>query len=256
MQQKLLDAGETATRSGGTTLDAIRRSVGTLPRKWLVAITLLAGLSATLAVAVAAPSPDWTFAALSGPVQSAMSVAVPFFGVLLAGDLRRAPRPVRAAPTLLGALSVAAVAGVFGTLICVVMLAVSEPDAAHTPWSHVGTIAAGGVLVQMTAQLAGTGLGLLLRPPVVAFLATIVLPMGLWAVLGAVDVLRPAQGWLTPHPSVQNLLSGPMTPFMWGQWLTVLLIWGAGLNAVGVMLMKRRNLTDNPPQIPSNNSES
>ncbi|MGI5491238.1 hypothetical protein [Microtetraspora malaysiensis] len=255
MQQKLLDAGETATDSGRTTLDAIRRSVATLPRKWLAAITLLAGLSAALAVAVAAPSPDWTFAALSGPVQGAMSVAVPFFGVLLAGDLRRAQGPVRAAPTLLGALSVAAVVGLFGALICAVMLVVSEPEAAHTPWNHVGTIAAGGVLVQMTAQLVGTGLGLLSRPPVVAFLATIVLPMGLWAVLGAVEVFRPAQGWLTPYPSVQNLLSGPMTPLMWARWFAVLLIWGAGLNFVGVALLKRRNLTDNPPQIPSNNSE-
>ncbi|WP_066941557.1 hypothetical protein [Microtetraspora fusca] len=232
----------------------IRRSVGTLPRKWLAAITLLAGLSAALAVAVAAPSPDWTFAALAGPVQSAMSVAVPFFGVLMVGDLRRAPRPVRAVPTLLGALSVAAVVGVFGALICAAMLAVSATDTAHAPWSHIGAIAAGGVLVQMTAQLVGTGLGLLLRPPVVAFLATVVLPMGLWAVLGAVEVLRPARGWLTPYPSVQNLLSGPMAPLMWAQWFAVLLIWGAGLNSLGVALLKRRNSDDNSPQIPANNS--
>ncbi|NRQ32904.1 hypothetical protein HII36_13785 [Nonomuraea sp. NN258] len=47
-----------------------------------------------------------------------------------------------------------------------------------------------------------------LRPPVVTSLATIVLPLGLWPVLHGVEILRPAQAWLTPYFSVRNLLSG------------------------------------------------
>ncbi|MFR9776526.1 hypothetical protein ACL02O_10780 [Micromonospora sp. MS34] len=44
---------------------------------------------------------------------------------------------------------------------------------------------------------------------------------------------RPAQGWLAPYATVRNLLSGEMTPLRWAQWLTVLLLWGVGLNTLG-----------------------
>lgn len=93
----------------------------------------------------------------------------------------------------------------------------------------------------MVAGLVGTGLGLLLRSTVVAFLATIVLPLGLFGLLGAVDALRPAQPWLTPLGSVRNLLSGDMTVLRWAQWLCVLLLWGVGLNALGAALLNRRD---------------
>ena len=69
------------------------------------------------------------------------------------------------------------------------------------------TVALGGVLVQVLAHSVGTGSGLLLRPVVVACLATIVVPLGLWAVLGGIDVLQPAQAF-TPYATVRNLLSG------------------------------------------------
>ncbi|MEK8106879.1 hypothetical protein NKG94_20305 [Micromonospora sp. M12] len=111
---------------------------------------------------------------------------------------------------------------------------------ADEPWRFAGTVAVGSVLVQIVAGLVGTGLGLLLRSVVVAFLATIVLPLGLFTLLGAVDALRPAQPWLTPLGSVRNLLSGDMTPLRWVQWLCVLLIWGVGLNAVGAVVRHRR----------------
>jgi hypothetical protein len=96
----------------------------------------------------------------------------------------------------------------------------------------------GGVLVQVVAQLVGTGLGLLLRPVVVAFVATIVLPLGLWYVLGAVDALQPAQAWLTPYSSVRNLLSGRMSTAAWAHWLVVVLIWAVGLNAAGAARLR------------------
>ncbi|MFI2651698.1 hypothetical protein [Micromonospora fulviviridis] len=92
--------------------------------------------------------------------------------------------------------------------------------------------------MQIVAQLVGTGLGLLLRPAVVACLATIALPLGLWAALGGVDVLQPAQAF-TPYATVRNLLSGRMSAANWAQWLVVLLIWGVGLNIIGVARLKR-----------------
>jgi hypothetical protein len=221
------------------TLDAIRRSVGTRLRKWLVAITLVAGASAAVAMTAAMRPGELTFASLSEPVQMLMSVTVPFLGILLTRDLRRAPRATRLTPTLLAATLLAVAVGVFGVAVCVTALAVAPSGTAPAPWHHAGTVAVGSALVQIVAQLVGTGLGLLLRSFVVAFLASIVVPMGLWLVLGGVDVLRPAQVWLTPYATTRNLLSGQMNAETWAQWLVVLLIWGVGLNVVGAALMKR-----------------
>lgn len=249
MWRNLSETGETATGLGGETFAAIRRSTGTRSRRWLVAITLLTGLFAAVAMVMATPPADRTFVTLSGPAQSLMSVIVPLFGVLLAHDLRRAPRTLSVVPTLLAASLLAAVIGAGGTLICAVALAVASPDTAHDPWAHTGAIAMGSVLVQITAQLTGTGLGLLLRPVVVAFLATIVLPMGFLSVLSGVEALRPAQAWLAPYAAARNLLSGVMTPIMWAQWGVVLLIWGVGLNAAGTAWLRRRKPGSEPARI-------
>ncbi|WP_143194133.1 hypothetical protein [Micromonospora sp. CB01531] len=95
------------------------------------------------------------------------------------------------------------------------------------------------------AQLVGTGLGLLMRHPAIAFVASIVLPLGLWLLLGAIDVLRPAQA-LTPYSSVRHLLSGQMNALSWVQWLAVLLIWGVSLNALGAAQLRKRNHDGDP----------
>ncbi|MEV4656063.1 hypothetical protein [Micromonospora sp. NPDC049301] len=227
-----------------TTRGALRRAIGTRARRWLLAGTLLAGLLAAVALTAAAAPADRTFAALSDTVQSLMSVVTPLFGILLVRDLRRAPDAVRVFPTVLAVGLPAVVIGVGGVLICAATLALTPADVADEPWRHAGTVAVGSVLVQVVAGLVGTGLGLLLRSAVVAFLATIVLPLGLFGLLGAVDALRPAQAWLTPYGSVRHLLSGEMSVLRWAQWLTVLLIWGVGLNAFGAALLRRRRQPD------------
>lgn len=124
-----------------------------------------------------------------------MSITLPFVVVLLAGDLRRRPAPV--GPTLLAAVVVAATVGLFGDLVCALAVVVSGPDPAVDPWAGAAAVAVGSVVVQVVAQLVGTGLGLLLRPAAVAFLATIALPLGLWFLLG-VGPLRPAQDCRPP----------------------------------------------------------
>ncbi|MFC3502041.1 hypothetical protein ACFOOK_13870 [Micromonospora krabiensis] len=242
MRRHTVDADDAAITFGEATADALRRSVATRPRRWLVATTLLLGLLAAVAT-TAAPPEDLTFSTLSDMVQSLMSVTVPFLGVLLAHDLSRSPRTPRPGPTLLAAVLLAAAVGLFGILVSAAALALAPSDTAPDPWQHAATIAVGGVLVQIVAQLVGTGLGLLLRPTVVACLATIVLPLGLWALLGAVDALSPAQAF-TPYATVRNLLSGEMNAAKWAQWLAVLLVWGVGLNALGVARLKRRRPGD------------
>ncbi|RKN52858.1 hypothetical protein D7193_23870 [Micromonospora costi] len=221
------------------TLAALRRCGATRPRRWLVAVTLLLGVLAGVGVTAATPAGERTFAALADTVQSLMSVTVPFLGILLAHDLRRAPGTARLAPTMVAATLVAAAVGVFGVLVCAAALVLAPGGTAADTWRYAGTIALGSVLVQVVAQLVGVGLGLLLRSFVVAALASIVLPLGLYALLG-VDALRPAQGWLTPYATVRNLLSRDMDAVRWAQWLVVLLLWGVGLNAVGAARLRRR----------------
>lgn len=206
----------------------------------MLAGTLAAGLFCAVALVAAAAPADRTFAALSGTVQSVMSVLTPLFGILLVRDLRRASSTVHVVPTVLAVVLPAVVIGVVGVLICAATLALTPADVADEPWRFAGTVAVGSVLVQIVAGLVGTGLGLLLRSPVVAFLATIVLPLGLFGLLEAVQALRPAQPWLTLLGSVHHLLSGEMSLLRWVQWLCVLLIWGVGLNAAGVAALRRR----------------
>jgi hypothetical protein len=215
-----------------------RRAVRTTPQRWLVAITLLLGLLAAVAVAATAQPADRTLATLSVPVQSLMSVTVPFIGILLVTDLRRARRRTAIAPTWTAAIVVAVVIALFGVVVCVLALDVT-PQAAPGRWDHAAAIVVGGVLVQCLAELVGTGLGLLIRSPWIAFLASIVLPLGLWFALGAAGIIRPAQAWLTPYASLGKLLSGQMAPLDRAQWLVVLMIWGVGLNVVGARRVRR-----------------
>ncbi|MEV4498235.1 hypothetical protein AB0J84_21390 [Micromonospora arborensis] len=228
-----------------TTRSPLQRAIGTRARRWLLVGTLLAGLLAAVVLVAAAAPADRTFAALSDTVQSLMSVVTPLFGILLVRDLRRTDDAGRVAPTVLAVCLPAVVIGVAGVLICAATLALTSADIADDAWRHAGTIAVGSVLTQIGAGLVGTGLGLLLRSTVIAFVATIVLPLGLFAAL-SVDALRPAQAWLTPLGSVRNLLSGDMSLLRWVQWLCVLLIWGVGLNAVGAAVLRRHDRASEP----------
>jgi hypothetical protein len=212
-------------------LDAIRGSVGTRARRWLLALTLLAGLVAAVALTAALAPPERTFATIAGPVQSLMSAAVPLIGILLVTDLRRTSG-TGVVTTVLGAVVVAAAVGLVGAGFCAAALAFASSE---DPWRHAGAIAAAGVPVQVLAVLVGTGLGMLLPSRLVAFLGTIVLPLGLWFVLRGVN----AQAWLTPYAAAANLLSGRMTAVMWAQWLVVFLLWGVGLNVAGAARLRR-----------------
>ena len=240
------------------TLAALRRLVSTRPRRWLVAATFAAGLLAAVALAATTPADDLTFAMLAESAQSLMSVTVPFVTILLARDIRSSPsapgvgvayvgaeqgQARQAMPTLLAAAMFGAAVGAFGVLACAVSLAVAP---ASDPWQYAATVAVGSVLVQIVAALIGTGLGLLVRSWAVAFAASIVLPLGLWLLLGAVDALRPAQPWLTPYASVRNLLSGEMSALAWAQWLVMTLLWPVCLNAAGIARVSRRHRLNTP----------
>jgi hypothetical protein len=208
----------------------------------MVGATGLLGVVAAIGVPLGTHPAGRTLAAVSEPTQSLMSVTVAFLGVLLVGRLRRPVRPATILSAVGRALVLALLLAGFGVLVCVVATAAFPSAASGGRWSGAGMVVLGSLLVQGVAMLVGTGLGLLIRRRVLACLATIVLPLGLWWQLGAVAVLRPAQAWLTPYPSVQHLLSGEMSPTRWVQWLAVLAIWGLGLNAFGTLRAGRSQL--------------
>ena len=223
-----------AVLSGG------RRAAGTRTRRWIVAVTLLLGLSGAIAGAAGTPPTERTFAAVSGPAQSLMSIVVPFLGVLATAGIRRPRRASEVLAVVAGALGPALLIAAIGVLICAVTTALAPSAAPEDRWANAGVVALGSLLVQGVAQLVGTGMGLLIRRPTLAYAATIVLPLGLWRLCGSLAALQPAQAWLTPLPSVQHLLAGEMSPARWAQWLTVLAIWGLALNAVGTARAARR----------------
>jgi hypothetical protein len=225
---------------GAATGFMLGRSVATSSRRWLGGVTLLLGLLGVAAVVVGGRPIDGTFVHLSDSVQSLMSITLPFFGVLLARDVLRSRGEFRLAPTLLAAALLAAATALVGIVICAGAVTVVPSGSAVGRWNHAASVAACSLLVQIVAQSVGTGLGFLLRPAVLACLATMVLPLGLWFVLGSVDVLRPAQAWLTPYATVRNLLSGHMDALGWAQWSVVVLVWGIALNAVGASRVRRR----------------
>jgi hypothetical protein len=206
---------------GAATLDAVRRCLGTRPRRRTVGVTLVLALLAAEALGEVLKPEELTFAAISDPVQSLMSVTVPLLGILVVRD------QARLLPTLLAVALLAAALGALGAVLCA---AVTTRSDAPDPWRHAPTIALGSVLVQVLAVLVGTGVGRLVRPVPLAFLATFV-PLLLWLALRAAP--GSAQDWLTPYPTARHLLSGDMSGMAWPQWLAVFLLWGVALNAAG-----------------------
>jgi hypothetical protein len=228
---------DTETGSQATTgiESAAQRAWSSRGQRWILIATLGLGVIAAVGLGISGSPTDQTFRGVSGPVQSLISVLAPLVGVMLAKDLRADPhRPLGA--TLMAAAVVGAVMGAVGAVVCALTtLAADPPDA----WAHAGLIALGSVVVQVAAVLVGTGFGLLIRRPVLAFLATIVLPLGLWLILGQVSALKPAQAWLAPYPSAQRWLAGDLPGLAWLQWLVVVLIWAVGLNLAGAVRLAR-----------------
>lgn len=207
------------------------RDTGFRPRKWVLILTLLLGVLTAVLAVTGMQAAERTFAGISEQVQSAMSVLTPLIGILLVHDVRRAPG-ARLGPSLVVAAVTGAAVAVFGIAVSAATVALAAPSGGDV-WGDVGLIALASVLVQILASFVGTGFGLLLRWKLAAFLATIVLPGGLFYLLGAFDALRPAQPWLTPFGSVGRLMSGEMTGTGWVQWLVMASIWGLGLNLLG-----------------------
>lgn len=213
----------------------LRRAVGTRGRRVLLLVTVGVGILAAAALMAGLPAAERTAATFGQPVHAFISVPLPFVGVLLANDLRRTPG-ARVLPTLAGATLIAVAAGLAGDLISVAAPAASGSTAPDR-WAGVGGIAVAGVLVQVLAQLVGTAAGLLIARPAWGCLATIAVPLGVYVLL---TPLGSARDWLTPFGALQGVLVAAPGGAGWARWATAALLWGVALNAVAVVVRRRR----------------
>lgn len=223
--------------------DACRRAVGTGGRVVLVAIAIAVALIAAVALGVALPPAERTFAAVSAPVQSLLSIFVPFFGVLLTSDLRDGRRPGPRSglgPTWMASGLVAIAFGLVGIALSAAATAFGPGGSGVDRWGSAGLLVVGSLIMQLVAAGVGTASGLLVRPVPVAELATIVVPLGCYLLLGTAPVLRSIREWTTPFAAVQRLFSGRLTVLDWLQWAVVVAVWVVGSNVVGSIVHRRR----------------
>jgi hypothetical protein len=200
----------------------------------LAAVTLLAGAAAAWIAARSEPG----FRDVLEPVQLAMSVLVPFFGVLAVTGRPRTAADRHLAPRVLAAIGLAVAFALAGAL-----LAATATRWAGGAWpsaSRAAALVLGSLLVQTIAQSAGTGCGLLLRRPAVAMAATIVVPMSVTVLLGAIDPGGGLVRWLTPYGNAHSLLTGTPT----AGFGVVVMLWCVVPNLLGARLAASRAAVD------------
>ncbi len=169
-----------------------------------------------------------------------MALPGPCFGGLRTTALRPTRVRARLAPRVVAAAALAVAFALFGIVVAAIATVLASSTMPGGPWQHAGAIAAGSVLVQLIAQLTGTGWGQLVRSPSIAMAATIVVPLGLYLVLGVLDRVRPARDWVTPAANAGYLLSGQLSASVWARCLVVVLSWNVGLNALGADRVNRQ----------------
>ncbi|MCU7727762.1 hypothetical protein ODJ79_28930 [Actinoplanes sp. KI2] len=152
------------------------------------------------------------------PVQLAISVVVPFTGVLAVTSPHR-----RLSRRLLAAEALAAGCALAGVLLAAIV------SGTRPPAERLAVLVLGSVLVQLIAQSVGTGCGLLVRRRPLAMAATIVVPMGVTVVLGALDPGGGLVRWLTPYGNARALLAGRPTAAL----AVVVLLWCVLPNVAG-----------------------
>lgn len=201
----------------------------------LILSTLLLGAAGAFGFSVALPPHDRSLVAVVPLVQLLMSVLTPFTTASLTHDLRfRSGAPAgHTGSTVVGRLWsrwVAAalygvVIGAYGAAISALALAlVGAGEPSTVAWSGAAAVIIGSLLIQLIPVGVGCAAGLLVPRIVLACLATIVVPLGVTALLRAVDANGIA-GWVTPLGAAEGLLPGPVGDDDLLRWLTAALLW-------------------------------
>jgi hypothetical protein len=221
-----------------------RRAVGTPIRRVLLAVALAVAVLAAAVLTTSLPATGRTFVSLSASVQSLLSIFVPFFAVLLASDLRRSRRPghpIRPRPIWIAAGLLALGFGLVGIAVSATATALGPDSTGIDRWASWPLIVFGSLVLQLIAAGVGTAAGLLLRPVWLADLATVVVPLGCYLVLGTTATLRLVREWTTPFAAVQRLFTGQLTLLGWLQWAVVAAFWVVAANAVALLVRGRRD---------------
>lgn len=198
--------------------------------RWLIIVTAAIGVLLA-AVSTLQPPEMRQFTAYSLPTQLTMSVTVPFIGVVMVHRALRRPGG-RLAPSVAAAMIVAVAAAGFGLAACGVAYGLTGDTT--DGFRDVPVELAAPFLTQALAQAVGVGMGLLIRRPVIASLATVVPPLGLYLLLSTTDALIEIRQWTTPLAVSSELLAGTVSPLTWLSWATVVLLWGVTLNVAGL----------------------
>jgi hypothetical protein len=202
----------------------------------IAAVTAVMGVLTSFAVVPGLPTDQRSLATAAAPVQLLISVGVPFLGAVATSSLHLQTRP-DALATVLRVVTWAVGFALLGMVATIAALAVFPSTASEGRWEKLLPVLLGSIVVQVVAQLAGTGFGLLLRRPVLASLATIALPLGLWLLLG--PVAPDARLWLTPKEGADLLLAGTMTTSASLPYVVMLGVWVIGLNIAGLRRLAR-----------------
>jgi hypothetical protein len=236
-------------RLARATFIELRKSASSAAGRWLLIVTALLGVSSAALVASADSGQAPTFALVSFYVQSVISLPLPFVSILMTRDLQRplaysAMRPALSfgslvSAKLLASAVIAVLGATYGAVISALGTTFSATAADDGRWVGVGTVLVGSFVVQLIAELCGSGFGLLIIPTAAAIVADVVIPLGLWVLTGAIPALHGAQAWVTPFASVGHLLSGHMDGQRWAQVGVVVLIWVVALNAAGLLRRMR-----------------
>ncbi|WP_344519710.1 hypothetical protein, partial [Paractinoplanes durhamensis] len=121
--------------------------------------------------------------------------------------------------------------------------AAAAAAAAGGVWPYaagVAALVAASVLAQAIAQLVGTACGLLFRRRVVAMAATIVVPMAVTVLLGAIDPGGGLGRWLTPYGNAQAMFTGTPSAIGFAASTVVVLLWCVAPNVLGARISRAR----------------
>ncbi|WP_195909203.1 hypothetical protein [Microlunatus sp. Gsoil 973] len=198
----------------------------------IASVSLAVSVGLAIATTLALVPASRTLSATASVAMSVLSIGVPFIAAV------QAVRHAQHEPSGFSRMYARTFATALGLGLVVAVACLIIGFACGARLHNAPAIVGGSLIAQAVAHLVGTGLGLLLARPVIASALTVILPIGLWLLLGV--LLPPARDWLTPLPSANRWWSGTLTGEYLPRFAIMVLLWAVLPNAAGVILTGAR----------------